>query len=186
MYFQIIIQGVDFSVHTLYVSLGESVLFVFFPPLLWKGCHDHPVCFLWWTYRFFLQCVLPVSEYIKSLIGRLIFPLHTFCSLNGNCDCDPTTDSIVHLTLVPRKRLGFVIPKTFPQFGYEMIIKKQKKRRTTTTKRSLRPVNEKAFGKQQKQHLLFAYAVFSLQFFSLLILFPFWFQIPHEHCSVFC
>lgn len=32
MYFQIIIQGVDFSVHTLYVSLGESVLFVFFPP----------------------------------------------------------------------------------------------------------------------------------------------------------
>lgn len=99
---------------------------------------------------FFLQCVLSVSEYIKSLIGRLIFPLHTFCSLNGNCYCDPTTDSIVHLILMPRKRLGFVIPKTFPQFGYEMIIKK------------------------------------TAVFFPLLILFPFWFQIPHEHCSVFC
>lgn len=116
VYFQIVIQGVDLSVYTLYVSLGESVLFVFPPPpLLWKGCHDHPVCFHWWTYRFFS----PVSEYIKSLIGRLIFPLYTLCSLNGNCDCDPTTDSIVHLILI-----GFLIPKTFPQFGYEMIIKK--------------------------------------------------------------
>lgn len=105
MYFQIVIQGVDLSVHTLYVSLGESVLFVS-PPLLWKGCHDHPVCFLWWTTDFFLQYVLSVSEYIKSLIGRLIFPLYTLCSLNGNCDCDPTTDSIVHLILMPRKRLA--------------------------------------------------------------------------------
>lgn len=32
MYFQIVIQGVDLSVHTLYVSLGESVLFVSPPP----------------------------------------------------------------------------------------------------------------------------------------------------------
>lgn len=34
MYFQIVIQGVDLSVHTLYVSLGESVLFVSPPSTL--------------------------------------------------------------------------------------------------------------------------------------------------------
>lgn len=100
-------------------------LFCLFPPLYFgKDATTIQCVFFGGHTDFFLQCVLSVSEYIKSLIGRLIFPLYTLCSLNGNCDCDPTTDSIVHLILVPRKRLGFVIPKTFPQFGYEMIIKK--------------------------------------------------------------
>lgn len=105
MYFQIVIQGVDLSVHTLYVSLGESVLFVS-PLYFGKDATTIQCVFFGGHTDFFLQYVLSVSEYIKSLIGRLIFPLYTLCSLNGNCDCDPTTDSIVHLILMPRKRLA--------------------------------------------------------------------------------
>lgn len=148
MHFQIVIQGVDLSVHTLYVSLGESVLFVS-PPLLWKGCHDHPVCFLWWTYRFFSP-VCSFSLGIHQIVDWATY-LPTIHSLqpkwklwlrsNHRFNCPFNFDA--------SKKTGFVIPKTFPQFGYEMIIKKT-------------------------------------AFFPLLILFPFWFQIPHEHCSVFC
>lgn len=101
-------------------------LFCLFPPLYFgKDATTTQCVFFGGHTDFFLQYVLSVSEYIKSLIGRLIFPLYTLCSLNGNCDCDPTNHRFnCPFTFGASKKTGFVIPRTFPQFGYEMIIKK--------------------------------------------------------------
>lgn len=116
-------SSVDLSVHTLYVSLGESVLFVS-PPLLWKGCHDHPVCFLWWTYRFFspvcsfslgIHQIVDWATYIPT-IHSLQPKWKLWLRSNHRFNCP--------FTFGASKKTGFVIPKTFPQFGYEMIIKK--------------------------------------------------------------
>lgn len=102
----------------------ESLFCLFPPPLLWKGCHDHPVCFLWWTYRFFSP-VCSFSLGIHQIVDWATY-LPTIHSLqpkwklwlrsNHRFNCPFNFDA--------SKKTGFVIPKTFPQFGYEMIIKK--------------------------------------------------------------
>lgn len=55
VYFQIVIQGVDLSVYTLYVSLGESVLFVFPPLYFGKDATTIQCVFIGGHTDFFLQ-----------------------------------------------------------------------------------------------------------------------------------